>query len=102
MKDITIDCFLSAKNNMNPNRRPHAFEFLGFDFMIDEDFRLWLIEININPYIGLYNDNMQHVLPNMFDGLFKITLDPLFEKQTYFESLNTWRGTDWDLLYSKE
>ena len=55
---MTIDCFLSAKNSINPNKRQYGYEFLGFDFMIDDDFRLWLIEINMNPYIGLYNDDM--------------------------------------------
>ena len=87
---MTIDCFLSAKNSINPNKRQYGYEFLGFDFMIDDDFRLWLIEINMNPYIGLYNDDMQHVLPKMFDGLFKITLDPLFEKVSILEQYNMW------------
>ena len=33
-----------------------AFELLGYDFMIDEDFRVWLIEVNENPYLGTPND----------------------------------------------
>ena len=79
MKDIAIDCFLSAKMSMNPSKRRNSFELFGFDFMIDEDFRVWLIEVNTNPYIGLYNDRMTEILPNMFDGLWKIVLDPVFE-----------------------
>jgi hypothetical protein len=35
MKDIAIDCFLSAKSSMNPSKRRNSFEFFGFDFMID-------------------------------------------------------------------
>ena len=79
MKDIAIDCYLSAMKTMNPSTRRTSFELFGFDFMIDEDFRIWLIEVNTNPYIGLHNDKMEDVLPQMFDGLFKLTLDPLFE-----------------------
>jgi hypothetical protein len=53
MKDIIIDSILSAKNTINPNNRQNCFELFGYDFLIDEDFRCWLIEINTNPYLGL-------------------------------------------------
>lgn len=79
MKDIAIDCYLSSKNVLNPNKRRNSFEFFGFDFMIDEDFRVWLIEVNTNPYIGIHNKGMKHILPEMFDSLFKIVLDPVFD-----------------------
>jgi hypothetical protein len=55
MKDLIIDSILSAKNTLNPNNRPNCFELVGYDFMIDEDFRTWLIEINTNPSLGLTN-----------------------------------------------
>ena len=50
-----IDTLLSVKTQLNPNRRKNVFEFLGYDFLIDEDFRVWLIEVNTNPYIGIPN-----------------------------------------------
>ena len=55
MKDFVIDSFLGVKNVMNPNRRKNTFELFGYDFMIDEDFRVWLIEVNTNPYLGKPN-----------------------------------------------
>jgi len=58
MKDIIIDCFLAAKSNLNPSKREVCFELMGFDFLIDEDFRVWLIEVNTNPYFGVLNDNL--------------------------------------------
>jgi hypothetical protein len=79
MKDLALDCYLSAKNSINPLKRKNSFEFFGFDFMIDEDFRVWLIEVNTNPYIGIHNDSMKDLLPSMLSGLFKIVLDPVFE-----------------------
>jgi hypothetical protein len=30
----------------------NCFELFGYDFMIDEDFNLWLIECNTNPSIA--------------------------------------------------
>jgi hypothetical protein len=101
MKDLTLDCFLSAKNTMNPSKRRNCFEFFGFDFMIDEDFRIWLIEANTNPYIGIHNTGMKNVLPEMLDGLYKIVLDPVFENMTPEKEDRIWENTGWDLLYSR-
>lgn len=55
MKDLIIDTLLSVKTQLNPNKRKNVFELLGYDFLIDEDFRLWLIEVNTNPYLGTPN-----------------------------------------------
>ena len=55
MKDIMIDCFLASQHLLNPTKRDNNFELMGFDFLIDEDFRVWLIEVNTNPYFGVLN-----------------------------------------------
>ena len=55
MKDLIIDSINSVKTQLNPNKRKNVFELFGYDFLIDEDFRLWLIEINTNPYFGVPN-----------------------------------------------
>jgi hypothetical protein len=81
MKDIAIDCYLSARSTLNPQKRRNSFELFGFDFMIDEDFRVWLIEVNTNPYIGIHNKGMKHILPEMFASLVKIVVDPLFSNE---------------------
>jgi len=36
---------------------------MGYDFMIDEDFRVWLIEVNENPYLGEPNVFIKKLLP---------------------------------------
>jgi hypothetical protein len=102
MKDIALDCYLSAKNSMNSLKRKNSFEFFGFDFMIDEDFRVWLIEVNTNPYIGIHNDSMKDLLPTMLYGLLKIVLDPVFENLKQEEIDNIHQDTVWDLLYSRK
>jgi len=63
IKDIIIDSFLSVRQKMNPNKRKNVFELFGFDFLLDEDFRLWLIEINTNPYLGTPNKEMAVAVP---------------------------------------
>ena len=70
MKDIVIDSFLAVKNMMNPNRRKNTFELFGYDFMIDEDYRTWLIEVNTNPYLGKPNSWAESFVPKMVDEMF--------------------------------
>lgn len=70
--------------------------------MIDEDFRVWLIEVNTNPSLALNNKKMKHILPNMFKDIFKITLDVVFEEEYDQETKDrAWEDTNFDLLYSR-
>jgi len=55
MKDLIIDTFLCVRTKFNPKNRKNCFELFGYDFLIDEDFRVWLIEVNTNPYLGVPN-----------------------------------------------
>ena len=78
MKDLVIDSFMSVRYKMNPNRRKNCFELFGFDFLVDEDFRVWLIEINTNPFLGTPNKDMVKLVPEMVNDMCKIVLDPVF------------------------
>jgi hypothetical protein len=46
MKDLIIDTYLCSRSKMNPNKRRNVFELFGYDFLIDEDLRTWLIEVS--------------------------------------------------------
>ena len=81
MKDIIIDSFMSVRNKMNPNKRKNCFELFGFDFLLDEDFRVWLIEINTNPFLGTPNKDMVVLVPKMIDEMFSLVVDNVFEPQ---------------------
>jgi len=63
---------------LNPNRRKHCFELFGFDFMLDSDFNVWLIEVNTNPCIEESSKLLQTLLPRMLDDLFRLTIDQVF------------------------
>lgn len=78
MKDLVIDTFLAVKHQINPNRRKNHFELFGYDFMVDEDFRIWLIEVNSNPYLGQPNQFTKQLVPEMIDEMLQITLDPVY------------------------
>lgn len=66
---------------MHSGRRKNDFELFGFDFLIDEDFRVWLIEVNTNPYLGIPNAYIKDMLPKMISDLIQITVDPIFKPE---------------------
>lgn len=82
IKDIIIDTFLSVKKKMNPSNRHNCFELFGFDFLLDEDFRIWLIEVNHNPFLGTPNNYMKGLVPRMIDDMLKIVVDPVLKPNT--------------------
>lgn len=88
MKDLIIDTILSVKTQLNPNKRKGIFELFGYDFLIDEDFRLWLIEVNTNPYLGVPNSFIAGLLPKMMDDLMQLSVDPILPPQNIPESNN--------------
>ena len=100
IKDLMIDSFLSVKTELNPSKRKNCFEFLGYDFLIDEDFRVWLIEINTNPYLGIPNKFIEGLLPKMLNDLLEIVLDP------YVKPVNTLPrreiDSQFELLYDEK
>jgi hypothetical protein len=78
MIDLMIDTYLSVKSVLNPAKRRNCFELLGFDFLIDEDFRVWLIEVNTNPYLGIPNKFIEGLLVKMLNDMLEVVLDPYF------------------------
>lgn len=65
------------------NIRKHNFEIYGYDFMVDENFNIWLIEANTNPCLDESSDLLKEYMPRMIDDAFKLTIDrifPLFKK----------------------
>jgi D-alanine-D-alanine ligase-like ATP-grasp enzyme len=53
IKKLTADCFRAVWGKIDPFKRINTFEVFGLDFMMDEDFRVYLIEVNNNPSLEL-------------------------------------------------
>lgn len=57
----------------------NGFEWLGFDFMLDNDLQLYLIEVNTNPCLETASCILlQRLIPQMLDQSLKIAVDPFF------------------------
>jgi len=53
MNKITTDIFRAVHGRLDPHGRHHCFEVFGLDFMIDDEFKPYLIEVNTNPCLAL-------------------------------------------------
>lgn len=70
----------AVRKKLDPHRRKHTFELFGYDFILDEDFNVWLIEVNTNPCIEESSELLKVLLPRMIEDLLKITIDRLFPR----------------------
>ena len=46
--------------------------------MIDEDFNVWLIEVNTNPSLEVSSPLLARIIPSMIENALKIAVDPIF------------------------
>ena len=54
----------------------------GYDFIIDQDFNTWLIEVNTNPCLEESSQLLKDMLPRLIEDMMKLTVDVLFPKHT--------------------
>ena len=74
------DTFRATHKIVAPTRdsHHHSFEILGYDFMLDEDFKVYLIEVNTNPCIETSSPLLEKQIPDLLDSGLRIAMDPLF------------------------
>lgn len=53
---------------------------MGYDFILDQDLNVWLIEVNTNPCIEESSPLLAMLLPRMLDDAFKMTIDVIFPR----------------------
>lgn len=46
--------------------------------MIDENFKVYLIEANTNPSLEICSPLLARIIPELLDNSFRIAVDPLF------------------------
>ena len=84
IKKITTDCFKATWGKFDPYKRINTFEVLGFDFMLDDNFKVYLIEVNTNPCLETSCPILQKIIPAMLENTFRIAIDPLFPPPYHF------------------
>eukprot|EP00602_Paraphysomonas_sp_CaronLab_P006422 CAMPEP_0185031258 /NCGR_PEP_ID=MMETSP1103-20130426/18640_1 /TAXON_ID=36769 /ORGANISM="Paraphysomonas bandaiensis, Strain Caron Lab Isolate" /LENGTH=328 /DNA_ID=CAMNT_0027566729 /DNA_START=401 /DNA_END=1387 /DNA_ORIENTATION=- len=54
-----------------------SFELLGYDYMVDSEYRSTLIEVNSNPCLEFSCPMLERLLPEMMENVFQIAVDGL-------------------------
>jgi hypothetical protein len=69
MKDYIWISLYSVRKKINSEDRKHSMEIFGYDFILDEEFNLWLIEVNTNPCIEESSPLLEMLLPRMLSKI---------------------------------
>ena len=68
IKKLTSDCFRAGWGKMDPSKRMNTMEIFGLDFMLDENFKVYLIEVNTNPCLELACPLLARLIPSMLEN----------------------------------
>eukprot|EP01022_Parablepharisma_sp_SALTPOND_P025273 TRINITY_DN583_c0_g2_i1.p1 TRINITY_DN583_c0_g2~~TRINITY_DN583_c0_g2_i1.p1 ORF type:complete len:933 (+),score=109.88 TRINITY_DN583_c0_g2_i1:11362-14160(+) len=85
-QEIITDTIKSVYPFIDKKRRLHTFELFGYDFMIDEALKVYLIEANINPCLSVTSSFSSRFIPALVDNTLRIAIDPLFPPPPEFAS----------------
>ena len=70
----------AAKGKINFLSKKYCFEIFGYDFILDNNFQPYLLEINTNPGLEISSPLISILLPRMVDDALKLTIDKEFTK----------------------
>lgn len=79
MERLVTDSFRAVYKKIDPLRNKNAFEIFGYDFMIDENFKVFMIEANTNPSLEICCPLLARIIPELLDNSLRIAVDPLFQ-----------------------
>ena len=69
----------AVKNKINIMNRKNCFEIFGYDFILDVNFKPFLLEINTNPGLEESSPLIKMLVPRMIDDALRLTIDKSFD-----------------------
>jgi len=92
MNKLTVDVFRACHGKLDPKRRLSCMEVFGLDFMIDDEFKPYIIEVNTNPCLELASPLLARLIPNMLENALKIGMDTIFLPPELFSTKKAFIG----------
>lgn len=71
---------------------PNTFELYGLDFMLSDDGRLWLLEANADPDIGVFGEQQKSTACRIISGILDLAIIPFLRKEVPIQP------KDWSLV----
>ena len=99
------DTFRATYKVVSPSRtlQHHTFEIFGFDFMLDENFKVYPIEVNTNPCLETTCPLLQKLITDLVDSGLRIALDPLYPPPNQQKRMNTQISVlQWQLSFDED
>ncbi|CAD8080092.1 unnamed protein product [Paramecium sonneborni] len=78
LKKLSTDIVKATYQHLNPNKLFYSFELFGLDFMIDQDIKPWLIEVNTNPCLETCCPLLARLITHLIENTIRIAIDPMY------------------------
>ncbi|XP_007905165.1 protein polyglycylase TTLL10-like [Callorhinchus milii] len=73
MQQIMRQCFISAKSRLEC--KLGYFDLLGCDFIVDQNFKVWLLEMNSSPSLERHCEVLKNVIPSLVTEALDIVIE---------------------------
>ena len=103
IRGIVKNVFDATNHIIEKTKRYFNFELFGFDFMIDDQLKVWLLEANSDPSLGESNPYLSLFMQRALNDMFRLTIDkiypppegcaaPLYEFPPFSLEENAWKS----------
>lgn len=73
IRSAVVDSLRCAEDTLEP--RKNTCELFGYDFVVDERMKVWLLEVNSSPSMEHSTPITEELCPRAFDDVFKVIVD---------------------------
>lgn len=81
MKTLAKHSVKAVESKLLGEKNIMGFEIFGYDFLIDKEGKVWLIEVNTNPCMEFAGSLLSRIIWHMVDNSIRIAVDPYLDPE---------------------